>query len=81
MTATDKNPELKTEVALEQATGVTGPMNWWLVGLVALFALAAMLLIAQLVTGNTGPAVYSGSPVAAPQMESPSAAPLSSMAP
>lgn len=81
MTAADKNPELKTEVALEQATGVRGPMNWWLVGLVALFAMAAMLLIAQLVTGNTGTAVYSGSPVAAPQMENPSVAPLLSLAP
>jgi len=81
MTATDKNPELKTEVALEQATGVTGPMNWWLVGLVALLVIAAMLLIAQLATGNTGTAVYSGSPVAAPQTENPSVAPLSSVAP
>ncbi len=71
-TTSTTDRELKTETSVEAATGVRGPVSWWLVGLVALLIVAAGLLAMQWLGGNTGTAVYSGSPVAAPQAENPS---------
>src|SRR4051812_10034009 len=62
---------------LEEAIASTGPSNWWLIGLSALFVLVAILLTVQFLSGNTGTAVYPGSPVAAPQTETPAVAPAS----
>jgi hypothetical protein len=71
-TTSTSDPELKAEAEVEAATGVRGPVSWWLVGLVAILVIAAGLLAMHWLGGNTGTAVYSGSPVAAPQTEAPS---------
>jgi hypothetical protein len=60
---------------LARETGVQTPMNWRLYGLIALMAVAAILLVGQMMGGNKGTAVYPGSPVAAPQTENPTAPP------
>ena len=59
----------KIVVADEQheTIGATGPNNWFLIGLCALFVLAGILLAVQVLSGNKGTAVYPGTPVAAPQ--------------
>jgi|SRR4051812_29703663 hypothetical protein len=68
-----KDPTSDFEEAIETA----GPTNWWLIGLSALFVVAAILLTVQFLSGNTGTAVYRNSPVAAPQTENPAVAPTS----
>jgi len=62
---------------IERATGAQGPQGWRLYGIVALVVVALLLLAGQLLSGNKGTAVYSGSPVAAPQTENPSLPPPS----
>lgn len=57
--------EVATEV--EQTTGVTGPTNWWRMGLIAIAIVAAILLALQLMAGNTGTEMIPGTPTAAPQ--------------
>lgn len=58
---------LKVATAAEQVTGATGPTNWWRIGLVALGIVAAILLVLQLMGGNTGTEMIPGTPTAAPQ--------------
>jgi len=66
------SPAVDRTTDLEEAiVAQTGPTNWWLIGLSALFVLVAILLTVQFLSGNTGTAVYPGSPVAAPQTENP----------
>jgi anti-sigma-K factor RskA len=57
--------EVATEV--EQRGGVTGPTNWWRMGLIAVAIVAAILLALQLMAGNTGTEMIPGTPTAAPQ--------------
>lgn len=59
--------ELKLETEVAEATGLTTPMNWWLVGLVALLTLAILLVAAQWLGGNRGTDVVPGTPIAASQ--------------
>lgn len=53
----------------EQTVGATGPTNWWRLGLVAIAILAAILLVLQMLGGNTGTQMIPGTPTAAPQAE------------
>lgn len=63
---------LKVATAAEETIGATGPTNWWRLGIVALGVMIATILVLQFVGGNTGTAVVPGTPVAAPQTETPS---------
>ena len=57
---------IKIAADMEPVIGGTGPTNWWRAGLVALFIVAAILLVLQLIGGNRGTDVIPGTPVAAP---------------
>ena len=61
------NEELKLETEVAEATGATSPTSWWLIGLVALLAMAVALFALQHLGGNKGTDVVPGSPVAASQ--------------
>ena len=52
---------------MAEATGATSPVSWWLIGLVALLALAVVLFALQYLGGNTGTDVIPGTPIAASQ--------------
>jgi hypothetical protein len=54
---------------LEPVVGGTSPTNWWRAGLIALFIVAAILLILQVLNGNRQTDVIPGTPIAAPQTE------------
>ena len=54
---------------MEPVVGGTSPTNWWRAGLIALFIVAAMLLILQLLNGNHQTDVIPGTPIAAPPAE------------
>lgn len=58
---------LKVATGVEQTVGATGPTNWWRVGLIGLGIVAAILLMLQLLGGNTGTEMIPGTPTAAPQ--------------
>jgi len=58
---------LKVADEMEAVVGATSPTNWWGIGLVALFIVAAILLGLQLMAGNPGTNMIPGTPVAAPQ--------------
>ena len=60
---------LKIAQEFEPVVGGTSPTNWWRAGLIALFIVAAMLLILQLLNGNHQTDVVPGTPIAAPQTE------------
>lgn len=60
---------LKVATDVEQTVGATGPTNWWRLGLVGLGIVAAILLVLQLLGGNTGTEMIPGTPTAAPQGE------------
>ncbi len=60
---------LKIASEMEPVVGGTSPTNWWRAGLVALFIVAAILLVLQLLNGNRGTDVIPSTPVAAPQTE------------
>ena len=60
---------LKIAQEFEPIVGGTSPTNWWRAGLIALFIVAAMLLILQLLNGNHQTDVVPGTPIAAPQTE------------
>jgi len=64
--------ELKLETEIAQATGLRSPASWWRLGLVALLAVAAILLVLQFLGGNKGTDVVPGTPTAAPQAVTPS---------
>jgi hypothetical protein len=59
--------ELKLETEMAETTGATSPVSWWLIGLVALLALAVVLFALQCLGGNTGTDVIPGTPIAASQ--------------
>jgi hypothetical protein len=63
--AAEKELEVETEIA--QATGVTSPVSWWLLGLVGLLALAVVLFAFQFLGGNRGTDVVPGTPIATSQ--------------
>ena len=69
----DVPDDLALEVAseVEQTVGVTGPTNWWRLGLIAVVIVAAILLALQLMAGNTGTEMIPGTPTAAPQSAQP----------
>ena len=58
---------LKVATEVEQATGATGPANWWRLSLIGIVIVAAILLGLQLLNGNTGTEMIPGTPTAAPQ--------------
>ncbi len=60
---------LKVATEVEQTVGATGPTNWWRLGLVVIAILAAVLLVLQMLGGNTGTEMIPGTPTAAPQGE------------
>ena len=62
---------LEVTTAVEQTVGATGPTNWWRMGLIAVGIVAAILLVLQLMGGNTGTEMIPGTPTAAPQSEQP----------
>lgn len=57
---------LKIAEEFEPVVGGTSPTNWWRAGLVALFIVAAILLVLQLLNGNPQTDVIPGTPVTAP---------------
>lgn len=57
---------LKVATAAEQMTGNTGPTNWWRMGLIGIAIVAAILLVLQMLNGNTGTEMVPGTPTAAP---------------
>lgn len=59
--------ELKLETDVAEATGVTSPVSWWLIALVALLAVAVVLFALQFLGGNKGTDVIPGTPIAASQ--------------
>jgi hypothetical protein len=63
-----ENQSVKIAGELEPVMGGTSPTNWWRAGLIALFIVAALLLVLQLLSGNPGTDVIPGTPVAAPQV-------------
>jgi hypothetical protein len=64
-----EDTSIKIAEEMEPVVGGTSPTNWWRAGLIALFIVAAMLLILQLLNGNRGTDVIPGTPIAAPQTE------------
>lgn len=59
----DPDPSLlEVETGIEQATGVTGPINWNRIGLVAVGLLAAVLLAIQIMGGGATTDVVPGTP-------------------
>jgi hypothetical protein len=60
---------IKVADEMEPVVGGTSPTNWWRAGLVALFIVAAILLVLQLLNGNRQTEVIPGTPVTAPQTE------------
>lgn len=67
--AVPDDTSLKVATDVEQTVGATGPTNWWRYGLVGLGIVAAILLVLQLLGGNTGTEMIPGTPTAAPQGE------------
>lgn len=66
---TGEDSSLRIASEMEPVVGGTSPTNWWRAGLVALFIVAAILLVLQVLNGNRGTDVIPGTPVAAPQTE------------
>lgn len=64
-----KDTPLTVATALDESIGGTGPTNWWRYGLVAMAAIILALLLIQWLSGNPQTAVYPGTPVTAPQVE------------
>ena len=60
---------IKVANEMEPVVGGTSPTNWWRAGLIALFIVAAILLVLNLLNGNRGTDMIPGTPVAAPQTE------------
>ena len=65
--AVAENSALEITEDVEHTVGSTGPTAWWRFGLVGLGIVAAILLIFQLMMGNTGTDVVPGTPTSAPQ--------------
>ena len=62
-----ENSSLKVAKEMEPVVGGTSPANWRYIGLIALFIVALMLLVPQLLNGNRQTDMIPGTPVAAPQ--------------
>ena len=62
-----EDTSIKIAADMEPVVGGTSPTNWWRAGLIALFIVAAILLVLQLLNGNRGTDMIPGTPVAAPQ--------------
>lgn len=60
---------LKVASEMDHVVGGSSPTNWWRAGLIALFIVAAILLLLNLVNGNRGTDVLPGTPIAAPPAE------------
>jgi hypothetical protein len=61
-----EDSSLKIAEEFEPVVGGTSPTNWWRTGLIALFIVAAILLVLQLLNGNHQTDVIPGTPIAAP---------------
>ena len=66
---TGEDASLKIASEAEPVVGGTSPTNWWRAGLIALFIVAAMLLVLQWLNGNRQTEMIPGTPVVAPQAE------------
>jgi hypothetical protein len=66
---TGEDASLKIASEAEPVVGGTSPTNWWRAGLIALFIVAAMLLVLQWLNGNRQTEMIPGTPVVAPQTE------------
>ena len=64
-----EDTSLKVASEMEPVVGGTSPTNWWRAGLIALFIVAAILLVLNFFNGNRGTDMIPGTPVAAPQTE------------
>ena len=62
-----EDTSIKIAADMEPVVGGTSPTNWWRAGLIALFIVAAILLVLQLLNGNRGTDVIPGTPIAAPR--------------
>ena len=69
-----EDTSIKVASEMEPVVGGTGPTNWWRAGLIALFIVAAILLVLQLLNGNRQTEMIPGTPVTAPQTETAPAA-------
>ena len=63
---TGEDASIKVAGEMDHVVGGTSPTNWWRAGLIALFIVAAILLVLQLIGGNRGTDMIPGTPVAAP---------------
>ena len=66
-----EDTSIKIANEMEPVVGGTSPTNWWRAGLIALFIVAAILLILQFLNGNRQTEMIPGTPVTAPQAEQP----------
>ena len=57
---------LRVATNIEQATGGTGPANWWRLGLLTLVVIVAIIFMMQWLGGNRQTAVIPDTPVTAP---------------
>lgn len=64
-----EDSSLKIASEMEPVIGGTSPTNWWRAGLIALFIVAAILLVLNLLNGGRGTDMIPGTPVAAPQIQ------------
>ena len=64
-----EDTSLKVAADMEPVVGGSSPTNWWRAGLIALFIVAAILLVLNFLNGNRGTDMIPGTPVAAPQTE------------
>ena len=64
-----EDSSLKIASEMEPVFGGSSPTNWWRAGLIALFIVAAMLLVLNFLNGNRGTDMIPGTPIAAPQTE------------
>ncbi|HZY67549.1 MAG TPA: hypothetical protein VFE52_03125 [Devosia sp.] len=65
----DDGTTVRAAGGVDPTVGGTGPSNWWRTGLVALFIVAAILLVLQLLNGNRQTEMIPGTPVTAPQTD------------
>ena len=64
-----EDASLKVASEMDHVVGGSSPTNWWPAGLIALFIVAAILLLLNLLNGNRGTDSLPGTPLAAPRAE------------
>ena len=64
-----EDTSIKIANEMEPVVGGTSPTNGWRAGLIALFIVAAILLLLQLLNGNRQTEMIPGTPVTAQQTE------------